>query len=298
MQSQSSANKPGQNSSAATRFFSLLAPLLALSGLLISHQVQAAGLPETNKTAINADEIVNKINAVNDGEHVTRNLTMTMTDKRGKVRVRETLAYRKYYGDEKRTILFYKKPTNVKGTSFLTYDYPVANKDDDQWLYLPALRKVRRISASDRGDYFLGTDFTYEDIKLEGKLDVEDLNFATVKTEKLTTPDNQTLDTVVIRATAKTNEIAKELGYSHSQFWVDQANSVIVKQQFWDTKGKLLKTLVVSDISEVDGIITRHKMDIENHKTGHFTNFVFHQVDYKAPVKDSLFSKRAMKQGK
>ena len=116
-----------------------------------------------------ADDIIAQVNARDDGEQVTRTLRMELIDRRGKSRVRETMGYRRYYGEEKRTVIFYQSPTNVKGTGFLTYDYPEADKDDDQWLYLPALRKVRRISAADRGDYFLGTDFTYEDIKKESE---------------------------------------------------------------------------------------------------------------------------------
>jgi len=208
------------------------------------------------------------------------------------------LAYRKYYADEKRTILFYKKPTNVKGTSFLTFDYPQTEKDDDQWLYLPALRKVRRISASDRGDYFLGTDFTYEDIKLEGKLDLSDYSFESLKLESLTLVDGVSVETVLVRGTPKTREIAKELGYGKTEFSVDLKTGLIVKANYWDTKMKHLKTLNISDVREIDGLITRHKMAIDNHKTGHRTEFVFSNVDYIISVKDSLFSKRAMKQGK
>ncbi|MEE9254559.1 MAG: MMPL family transporter, partial [Pseudomonadales bacterium] len=118
-------------------------------------------------------EIMQSVVARDEGEYVTRKLRMEMTDRRGVTRVRETHGYRRYFGAEKRTVVFYLSPTNVKGTGFLTYDYPDAERDDDQWLYLPALRKVRRISASDRGDYFLGTDFTYEDVKKEGKVALE-----------------------------------------------------------------------------------------------------------------------------
>ena len=273
------------------RISSVILLVVTFGGIVISKQTQAADLPD-------AMQIVNGINAIDDGQQVTRNLTMTMIDKRGKKRLRETLAFRKYYGEEKRTILFYKKPTNVKGTSFLTFDYPDADKDDDQWLYLPALRKVRRISASDRGDYFLGTDFTYEDIKLEGKLDVTDYDFESLKLESLVLDDGQSITAILLRGTPKTKEIAKELGYGKTEFWVDLDTSLIVKANYWDTKGKLLKTLNISEIREVDNLITRHKMVIDNHKTGHRTEFVFSNVNYKATVKDSLFSKRAMKQGK
>ena len=96
--------------------------------------------------------IVEQVNARDEGEAVSRTVLMEMTDRRGKQRVRNTFGYRKYYGDEKRTVIFYKSPKNIKGTAFLTFDYPEVEKDYDQWLYLPAMRKVRRISASDRGD--------------------------------------------------------------------------------------------------------------------------------------------------
>ncbi len=132
----------------------------------------------------NADKIVKKVNNRNEGVAVSRNVKMILKNRHGKVRVRETRGMRKYYGSgnhqEKRSVIFYLKPTNLKGTAFLTYDYPQANKDDDQWLYMPALRKVRRISASDRGDAFLGTDLSYEEIKLETRLSEADYNYKTI----------------------------------------------------------------------------------------------------------------------
>ena len=278
------------------RISSVILLVGALGSLIISPNTQASGLP-------NALDVVSKVNAVDDGEYVTRHLTMTLTDKRGKTRVRETTGYRKYFGEEKKTILFYQKPTNVKGTSFMTFDYPQApasnvEKDDDQWLYLPALRKVRRISASDRGDYFLGTDFTYEDIKLEGKLAPQDYDFESLKLETLQFDASVSFDTILVRGTPKTDDISKELGYGKTEFWVDRGTWQIVKANYWDIKGKPLKTLTISDIRKVDGILTRHKLVIDNHKTGHHTEFLFSEVDYKSPVKESLFSKRAMKKGK
>jgi hypothetical protein len=267
-----------------------------LGSLLISHQSLAA----EDSSAIPSDPmtIVNNINQVADGEHVKRNLTMTLIDKRGKTRVRKTRTFRKYYESEKRTILFYKRPSNVKGTAFLTFDYMQADKDDNQWLYLPALRKVRRISASDRGDYFLGTDFTYEDVKLEGKLEIEDYNFEVEKSEILNLEDGSSYQSIKMSGIPKTKEIAKELGYARTEFWVDTKTWLIIKADYWNQKGKLLKMLVNADIRAIDGILTRHKLTIDNHKTGHKTIFKYSEVDYLSPVKDSLFSKRAMKQGK
>ena len=220
-----------------------------------------------------------------------------MIDKRGKTRVRETQAYRKYYQGEKRTVLFYKKPTNVKGTAFLTFDYKDTAKDDDQWLYLPAMRKVRRISSSDRGDYFLGTDFTYQDMMLEGKLELNDYDFNVLRNERVTLASGESFDTVVLAGVPKNKAIAKDLGYGKTQAWIDTTNWVVVKAHYWDLKNKPLKSLAMTDIRTVDEIITRHVLTINNHKTGHKSIFHFSDVDYTSPVKDSLFSKRALKQG-
>ena len=278
------------------RLTSVILVVASLGGLAINQQAQAA-TPAGN-SAPDAMTIVDKVNAVDDGEFVSRDLLMTLTDKRGKTRVRETKTFRKYYDGEKRTMLFYKKPSNVKGTSFLTFDYLNTDQDDDQWLYLPALRKVRRISASDRGDYFLGTDFTYEDMKLEGKLEKRDLDFEVLSAEPLTLSDGTSYQTYLMKGTPKTKEIAKELGYSRTEFWVDTNTWLIVKGKYWDLKGKLLKTLAMTDIRRIDGILTRHVLTIDNSKTGHQTVFTFSNVDYKSQVKDQLFTKRAMKQGK
>ncbi len=236
--------------------------------------------------------VIEKLNARDDGEHVTSHVKMKMIDRRGKERVRETKTYRKYFGEEKRTVLFYLSPKNVKGTGFLTYDYPNLEVDDDQWLYLPALRKARRISASDRGDYFLGTDFSYEDIKKDGKMELGDYQFESLEE---TLVDN--IPVILVQAIPATGDIAKELGYGKIHIWVDPSRWVTLKAEYWDIKMNPLKTLEVSDIRKIDGILTRHKLTIKNHKTGHFTEFQFSQVDYEAPVDDKLFTRQALKRG-
>jgi outer membrane lipoprotein-sorting protein len=236
--------------------------------------------------------VMEQVNNVDDGDAVSRKLTMTMIDKRGKERVRETVGYRKYFGDEKRTVLFYLTPRNVKDTGFLTYDYPSVEVDDDQWLYLPALRKSRRISASDRGDYFLGTDFSYDDIKKEGKIEINDYHFTTLRQEVIN--GKQAL---VVEGIPVDKETAKELGYGRVVSWIDTANWVVVRAKYWDIKLNELKTLDISDIRQVEGIWTRHQLYVQNHKTGHITQFVFSDVDYSSPVNDTLFTRQALSRG-
>jgi hypothetical protein len=127
---------------------------------------------------LSANEIVKKVNARFEGNQLTQKVNIKMVDKRGKTQERSLTWFRKDYKDQRKSVIFYQAPANVKGTSFLTYDYHTQSKEDDQWLYLPALRRTRRISAANRGDYFLGTDLTYEDIKLATKIGANDYTFS------------------------------------------------------------------------------------------------------------------------
>ncbi|MDH5738813.1 MAG: outer membrane lipoprotein-sorting protein [Nitrospira sp.] len=238
------------------------------------------------------DAIAQRINARDEGEAVSRSLTMEMIDRRDKVRVRETRGFRKYYGEEKRSVIFYLQPQNVKDTAFLTYDYPDAALDDDQWLYLPAMRKVRRISASDRGDYFLGTDFTYEDIKLETKVSLKNYSRKTIGEDEV---DGH--HCYVVEAVPIDENTAKELGYGRLEQCVDDAIWMVRRSKFWDIRGKPLKTIYSKDIRQVQGIWTQHRLEAENHKTGHRTIFSFSEVDYAQGVSDNLFTQNAIRRG-
>lgn len=259
--------------------------ILVLCCLVLSPLASANTLPSGN-------EIAQRINARDEGLAVSRNVLMEMTDKRGKTRKRETRGFRKYYGKEKRTVIFYLSPKNVKDTAFLTYDYPDAKRDDDQWLYIPAARKVRRISASDRGDYFLGTDFTFEDIKLESKVSIEDYQRTSLREETL-----DGIKTYVVEAVPVSKEVAKELGYGRVIQWVDPGIWMTRKAEFYDTRGKLLKTTYTKNIKKVQGIWTSHLLEVDNHKTKHKTRFTFSDVTYDDSISDAFFTERSLRRG-
>lgn len=247
---------------------------------------------DANEELLTGDEIALRINDRDEAVFVSRTIIMELVDRRGKKRIRETRAFRKYYEDEKRTTIFYVNPKNIKDTAFLTIDYPAPEKDDDQWLYIPALRKVRRISASNRGDYFLGTDFTYEDIKKENKVDINDY--------KRTTIGEEIIDShkcYIVEAFPINDNVAKELGYSKVHQWVDTEIWITRKAIMWDVKGNLLKTIQFSDIRKIQDIWTVHQIDVKNHKTEHKTLFTFKDVDYLSEIKDELFTKQALRRG-
>ncbi len=237
-------------------------------------------------------EIAERINARDTGEAVSRILIMRMTNRRGQTRMRETFGYRKDNDKERRTVVFYTAPSSIKDTAFLTYDYRDESVDDDQWLYLPATRKIRRISASHRGDYFLGTDLTYEDIKLEGRVSLADYTYTSVGEEEI---DGHRC--YIVQSTPVSDDVAKELGYGGGTLSVDAEIWMVRKQSSLDVAGNPLKTVRTRDIRLVDGIWTAHTIDVENHKTGHRTVLEFSAIDYAAAVDDNVFTQRALRRG-
>jgi outer membrane lipoprotein-sorting protein len=263
--------------------FPILAALLLL--LIVSSAFKKpSSLPS-------GDEIVKNVNSRDEGKHLVQQFSMELIDKGGKTQTRDTKAYRKDFSDQRKTIVVYLNPTTVKGTAFMSYDYFSA-KEDDQWLYLPALRKTRRISASNRGDYFLGTDFTYEDIKLGTKLSATDYKRSSIKEEAIDGHKCYLVESVPV-----SEKIGKELGYSKVHQWIDAEIWIVRKAQYWDVGGNLLKTTTAQDIKKVQGIWTIHGLNAFNHKSNHKTNLKFSGADYVSDVSDDLFSEESLERG-
>ncbi len=259
-----------------------------VSGLLLA----SAGMAEPETDLPDGRTIMEKVVARDEGTWVTRKLRMELIDRSGHKRVRETRALRRYYGREKRTVIFYLSPTSIRGTAFLTYDHPDPAIEDDQWLYLPALRKVRRISASDRGDYFLGTDFSYEEIKKENKVELSDYRFRTLGKDVV---DGH--ETFVVEGMPSSQRVAHELGYSRVVWRVDPRIWMSRKSDYWDINGNHLKTITLPEIARVDGIWTALRIRAVNHKTGHATLFIFSDIDYRTEVPDRMFRQSALQRG-
>ncbi len=240
----------------------------------------------------NIEQIVKNVNTRNEGEHLIQNFDMTLINKRGKTQTRNTVLYRKDYSDQRKSITVFTSPSIVKGTGFMSYDYHVSTKDDDQWLYLPALKKTKRISASNRGDYFLGTDFTYEDIKLGSKISESDYNYKSIKTETINGHKCYLIEGIPIN-----DKVRKELGYSKVQYWVDAKIWMVRQAKYWDEAANLLKTTIIGKTEQIDGIWSIKDIKAINHKTGHKTEIVFSNIDYKTLVNDNLFTEASLMRG-
>ena len=116
--------------------------------------------------SLTAFEIMSKVDARYTGESAVSTTRMILIDKKDRKRTREIEIFSKDYADVDKSISFFKSPGDVKGTAYMSFNWETPSKEDDSWLYLPALQKVNRIASSDRSGSFMGSDFTYTDIDL------------------------------------------------------------------------------------------------------------------------------------
>ena len=239
-----------------------------------------------------AREVMAAVNARDDGQQLSRTMTLELTDRRGITRVEKTIGYRRYFGDDKKTVIFYTEPGNVRGTGFLTWDYADATVDDDQWLFLPALRKVRRVSASDRGDYFLGTDLSYEEVKKENKIELADYHY-----RWLGEVEHEGRRLTEVEATPVNDTILREIGYSKVVYGIDTAIAMPRRIDTWDIAGNPLKTIRNQQIEQIDGIWTATEVLVVNHKTGHRTRLQFSDIDYQTAIADRVFTRQTLERG-
>jgi hypothetical protein len=236
------------------------------------------------------DAIMQRVDNRDDGDDLIQKIHQKLIDKRGGVRERHIISFRKDYGKDSKGISYFLKPANIRDTALLTYDYDGVERDDDQWLYLPALKKVRRISASDRGDYFMGTDFTFEDIKQTPEL--EDYNWTLTGSENL-----DGFDCWVVQGVPKTEELKKNLGYSKTVNYIHKDIDMAVRIDYWDRKGQELKHFLITELKQVQDIWTATAMKMENVQTRHKTEMAFSEHKYNSGLSDRTFSERMLKRG-
>jgi hypothetical protein len=235
-------------------------------------------------------DIMNRVDNRDDGDDLIQKIHQKLIDKRGNIRERWMIAFRKDYGKDSKSISYFLKPSNIRDTALLTWDYDGVEKDDDQWLYLPALKKVRRISSSDRGDYFMGTDFTFEDIKQTPEL--EDYNWILTGSEIV---DGH--DCWVVEGEPKTDALKKNLGYSKTRGLIRKDINMTIRTDYWDRKGQEFKHFSIIELVQIDGIWTATKMMMENIQTKHHTEMIFTDHKYNSGLSDRMFSERMLKRG-
>ncbi len=211
-------------------------------------------------------------------------ILMTLVNKKGQTRERTLSAsVKKYEDDSSKSLLFFNSPADVKGTSFLVWTDE--SKDDKQWLYLPALQRVRQISSSGKGESFMGTEFTFFDM---GSQDIDDYTFTLLKEE-----DFDGEQCYVIEAIPKEVEF-----YNKITIWIRKGNFIPAKADFYDTKGEYLKQGLFANVKNIQGINTPTHIEMKNVQNSRTTILELSNIVYDTGLKDDIFTERYMKRGK
>lgn len=254
----------------------------------------ATAVQVSAKEALSAQDLARAMHTREEGQYLEQKLTMTLVSKGGRSRTRVADYRRSSNPESRRTLICFTEPQRIRGSSFLTHEHKIVSKADDQWLYLPALRRIRRVAAADRGDFFFGSDLTYEDVKDATKFDLQDYQF-----QLLSDPENPPLgepkqnlsesNISVLEAIPTTAKIAKELGYGRVVAWVDQTRFVPLRVHYWNTKGELIKRVLISQLAEIDGIWTPLKVEAYHATNGHRSIFEFTDVKHPAIIAAEKF---------
>jgi predicted RND superfamily exporter protein len=238
-------------------------------------------------------EVARRIADRPEGDATRRVIDITVTDRRGKTRERSALVLKRNDGEARSTRFTYLAPKSVYEVTFLSRDFHDPERGDDRWLYLPATRKVRRIPASDRGDYFLGTDFTYEDIQLELKLPLSDYDFS----DEVSLEGEGASALLRLSGSVKTPEIGRELGYGGFEALVNGEDWLFREVQFRDTDNEPLKTVTVHAVQQDGDIWTATDIEVVNHQTGHQTRFRYREVSYPDDLPVDVFEPAGLMRG-
>jgi len=186
-------------------------------------------------------------------------------------------------GDKSLTI--FDKPADVKGTNFLTFTHRTG--PDDQWLYLPALKRVKRISSRNKSGPFMGSEFAYEDLSSQ---EIEKYTYKYLRDEAC-----GELQCFVIERIP----VDKYSGYTRQVVWLDQQEYRPQKIVFYDRKNVLLKTLIYSDYHQyLDKYWRAHKMLMENHQTGKSTQLVWEDYRFQTDLSKRDFDRNSLKRAR
>jgi hypothetical protein len=236
-------------------------------------------------------QIMEWVDDRDDGDDGVSDLEMILIDKRGNERVRNIRQFGKDKGEDTQAIMFFLSPADVRDTGFLTYDYDDPDKDDDQWLYLPALKKTKRIASGDKSGSFMGSDFTYSDMSSRV---LDRYEYALMKeTEVNGVPVWQ------VEAIPNAKE-QKETGYTKSILFVRKDNHVVVRSLMWVKKGKRNKYMEVKELEQIDGIWVPTHLTMTTKKgkaTLHRTELKVSNVKFGQGHDESMFSVRRLEKG-
>jgi outer membrane lipoprotein-sorting protein len=227
------------------------------------------------------DEIIAKANAASyyAGKDGMADVTMRIHDAKGGVREREFRILRLNAGDEdQKFYVYFEAPADVRKMAFLVWKN--AKKDDDRWLWLPALNLVKRIAPGDKRTSFVGSDFVYEDVS--GRSPEDDTHKLVGTADGLYEIVNTPVD-------------ADSVEFSSYTVWIDTTTFLPRKAEYLDKKNALYRRVSATKVETIDGIPTVIESVVEDLVTGGKTINTFSNVSYNVGLDDRIFSERFLR---
>ena len=241
---------------------------------------------------LTAREIMERVDARDDGDRSTMEMEMILIDKSGNQRVRKLRTFGRDVGKDEQSILFFLTPADVEDTGFLTYDYDDPERDDDQWLYLPALSRTKRIASSDKSGAFMGSDFSYADM---ADRPISDYEYTLLGEDEV---DGHPV--WQIQSVPTTEREKDETGYEKAIQFVRKDNFVVVRGVYFVKKGKRLKYFDVKKLEQIDGIWVATEMTMTTKKgkrTLHRTVLRSSDVRFGQDLPEDMFTVRQLEKG-
>jgi outer membrane lipoprotein-sorting protein len=213
-------------------------------------------------------------------------LKMTLRNRQGQESTRELrLSTLEVDGDGDKSLTIFDSPRDIKGTAFLSYTHSLTA--DDQWLYLPALKRVKRIASANKSGPFVGSEFAYEDLTSQ---EIEKYSYKWIRDERI---DDR--DTFVVEQ----YPVYEYSGYTRRVVWIDKEMYQPLKIEFYDRKNALLKTLAMSEYTQyLERYWRSAKMEMINHQTGKATTLTWADYRFKNGLSDRDFDKNTLKRAR
>ena len=210
-------------------------------------------------------------------------MRMILRNKKGDESIREIrVRTLEQLDDGDKSLTIFDKPADVRGTNFLTFTHKTG--PDDQWLYLPALKRVKRISSRNKSGPFMGSEFAYEDLSSQ---EIEKYTYKYLRDEAC-----GELQCFVIERIP----LDRYSGYTRELAWLDQQEYRPQKIVFYDRKNAKLKTLVYSNYQQyLEKYWRAHDMFMENHQTGKSTRLVWDEYSFQTGLKERDFDRNSLK---
>lgn len=217
------------------------------------------------------------------GPDMKAKITMDLSAPGGAKRTRVLTMLRKNDGRNQKYFMYFHEPGDVRGTAFLVWKYP--EKDDDRWIFVPAVNMVRRIAARDSRSSFVGSDFSYEDVS--GR-DLSADTHSFLREEKL-----NDADCYVVQSVPKTSA-----DFTKKVSWIDKKTFLPLKEEYYDAQGELARVFTADRVENVGGggksYPTAVRRTMKNVKSGHATEVTFTDIAYGVGLDESVFTEAAL----